>query len=114
MEISRRRWEGTDSNRGGWKTGDPRPCITSTPKSARKVKKTPKTPKYERDSCIPEAIFAERPYLATSVAGFSGLFFHLFSADSPPYCHTIPPRNLYFVYNYIFIIIIDVKQPSTR
>jgi len=102
MEVNRSRWEGTDRYRGGWKTGDPRPCITSTPKSARKVKKTPKSPKYERDSCIPEAIFAERPYLAPSVAGFSGLFFHLFSADSPPIYHTITPTNYCLIYNYIF------------
>jgi len=39
------------------------------------VKKSQKRPKYERDSCIPGPNFAERPYLATSVAGFSGPIF---------------------------------------
>jgi len=40
-------------------------CITSTPKSAEKSKKWPKTAKYERGFCIPRSKFAERPYLAS-------------------------------------------------
>jgi len=54
-----------------------RGCITSTPKSVNFSKKSEKWPKYERDSCIPGPIFAERPYLATPKPGFSGPIFGL-------------------------------------
>jgi len=54
-----------------------RGCITSTPKSVNFSKKSEKWPKYERDSCIPGPIFAERPYLATPKPEFSGPIFGL-------------------------------------
>jgi len=65
------------------------------------VKKREKTAKYERDSCIPWPKNGERPYLAPSVPGFSGLIFadfwrifdliscsHFISTHQPHPAHT--------------------------
>jgi len=78
-----------------------RPCITSTPKSDKFVKKQRKCPKYERDSCIPGPKNGERPYLAVPEATFWGLFFDLFWANflafyNPPilFSSTIQHLNL--------------------
>jgi len=70
--------EGVSRHWGGWNPGRTRPCITSTPKSTVFLKKTQKTAKYERDSCIPEAKNGERPYLAVPEPTFWGAIFGLF------------------------------------
>jgi len=57
-----------------------RGCITSTPKSAEKVKKRRFWPKYERDSCIPRPKNGERPYLAVPETTFWGSILGLFWA----------------------------------
>jgi len=44
--------------------------ITSTPKSDDFLKKQRKSPKYERDSCIPRPKNGERPYLASPETPF--------------------------------------------
>jgi len=55
-------------------------CITSTPKLLRFLKKSQKTPKYERDSCMPGPKNGERPYLAVPETPFLGSVFWLFLA----------------------------------
>jgi len=76
-------------------------CITSTPKLLRFLKKSQKTPKYERDSCIPWPKNGERPYLAVPETPFLGVIFELFLGDSGPVslflfplCILLPPIKL--------------------
>jgi len=74
---------------------DPRPCITSTPKSGVFLKKQPKWPKYERDSCIPEPKNGERPYLAAPEPTFWGLFLGSFLAY---FIRFNPTQPSYFIF----------------
>jgi len=70
-------------------------CITSTPKSGVFLKKQPKWPKYERDSCIPEPKNGERPYLAVPEPTFWGLFSSSFLAY---FIRFNPTLHDYFIY----------------
>jgi len=72
-------------------------CITSTPKSGVFLKKQPKWPKYERDSCIPEPKNGERPYLAVPEATFWGLFSSSFLAY---FIRFNPTQPNYFIFIY--------------
>jgi len=71
------------------------------------LKKQRKSPKNERDSCMPGAKNGERPYLAVPEATFWGLFSSLFSATFPVQLlffltsHTAHPVELYFYYRPI-------------
>jgi len=84
--------------RGGWKTGNPRPCITSTPKLRLFLKKTQKSRKNERDSCIPWPKNGERPYLAVPEATFWGLFLGSFFGL---FLHPTPILPAYFYFTFI-------------
>jgi len=60
---------------------DGRGCITSTPKSAHFSSKSWFWAKNERACCMPDPIFAERPYLAPSVPVFQDPILVLFCRD---------------------------------
>jgi len=96
------------ADRGGWKTGETGPCITSTPKSAEKAKKWQKRAKYERRSCMPWPKNGERPYLAVPEPTFWGLFFSLFwplfSIFLPSNPSPVASKQCHPILFYIYIL----------
>jgi len=97
---------------GSCNTGRSRHYITSTPKSEHFLKKQRKSPKNERDSCMPGAKNGERPYLAVPETPFLGSFFACFYRYFSSF-HTIQPSQTY-IFIFFFIIVLTKYLTNTR